>query len=91
MITVKWGDGLLHVVKAELGHNHPLNPSTAQFLRCYQNLVDTMNLNQGDRRNSDVVGNDCGINTTEIWTLKLGEGYDEAIHQFFAQMHQISK
>ncbi|KAK8946387.1 Protein FAR1-RELATED SEQUENCE 6 [Platanthera zijinensis] len=88
MIAVKlWGDGLLHVVEAELEHNHPLNPSTAQFLRCYQKMVHTMNLKQqGDHKNSDVVDKDCGINTTEIGRLKLGEGDDEAIHQFFARM-----
>lgn len=87
MIAVKlWGDGLLHVVEAKLEHNHPLNPSTAQFLRCYKKMVHSMNLaQQGCHRNSHEVDKEC-INTTEIGRLKLGEGDDEAIHQFFARM-----
>ncbi|PKU70353.1 protein FAR1-RELATED SEQUENCE 6 isoform X1 [Dendrobium catenatum] len=87
MIAVKlWGDGLLHVVDAKLEHNHPVSPSTAQFLRCYQKMAHTMNIvQQGGHRNSHVVDKDC-VSMTEIGRLKLGEGDDEAIHQFFARM-----
>ncbi|KAG0478487.1 hypothetical protein HPP92_013206 [Vanilla planifolia] len=87
MIAVKlWGDGLLHVVEAKLEHNHPVSPSTAQYLRCYQKMAHTVNFVQpAGHRNSHIVDKDCG-NMTEIGRLRLGEGDDEAIHQFFARM-----
>ncbi|PKA62282.1 Protein FAR1-like sequence 6 [Apostasia shenzhenica] len=87
MLAAKlWGDGLLHVVEAKLEHNHPVSPSTAQFLRCYQKMTHVMNLVQpAISRNSHVVEKDCG-SATEIGRLKLGEGDNEAIHQFFTRM-----
>ncbi|XP_020589558.1 protein FAR1-RELATED SEQUENCE 6-like [Phalaenopsis equestris] len=87
MIAVKlWGDGLLHVVDAKLEHNHPVSPSTAQFLRCYRKMAHTTNhVRHCGPRNSHCVDKDC-INMMEIGRLKLGEGDDEAIHQFFSRM-----
>ncbi|RWW84750.1 hypothetical protein BHE74_00006619 [Ensete ventricosum] len=38
-IKVKlWGDGMLHLVVANIGHNHPVSPSMARFLTCYRQL-----------------------------------------------------
>ncbi|WOL00901.1 protein FAR1-RELATED SEQUENCE 6-like [Canna indica] len=38
-IKVKlWGDGMLHLVVANIDHNHPVSPSMARFLTCYRQL-----------------------------------------------------
>ncbi|RRT66992.1 hypothetical protein BHM03_00023890 [Ensete ventricosum] len=38
-IKVKlWGDGMLHLVVANIDHNHPVSPSMARFLSCYRQL-----------------------------------------------------
>lgn len=92
MISAKsHGDGLLHLVDVKLEHNHPVNPSTARFMRCYKrmaNLIveDVIEQPHGENiNNMQLAEKECG-NATEIGKLKLAEGDDEAIHQFFASM-----
>ncbi|XP_020584402.1 protein FAR1-RELATED SEQUENCE 6-like isoform X2 [Phalaenopsis equestris] len=79
-------DGLLHIVEANLEHNHPVSPSTAQSLRCYQKMACEINLiHSAGNRNSHLVEKGFG-NPVEFGMLKLGEGDDAAIHQFFSRM-----
>ncbi|KAI0489449.1 hypothetical protein KFK09_029292 [Dendrobium nobile] len=79
-------DGLLHIVEANLEHNHPVSPSTAQSLRCYQKMACEINLiHSAGNRSSHIVEKGIG-NALEFGMLKLGEGDDVAIHQFFARM-----
>ncbi|XP_008788240.2 protein FAR1-RELATED SEQUENCE 6-like isoform X1 [Phoenix dactylifera] len=90
MIIVKlWGDGLLHLVEANLEHNHAVSPSTARFLRCYKKMSSGMTKDLAVRAagHEDLLfgDKDC-VNSIEGGRLKLGEGDDEAIHQFFARM-----
>jgi len=90
MISAKSrGDGLLHLVEVKLEHNHPVNPSTARFMRCYKRMANSMAEDLAEQSSGDnnvqFADKECG-NTTEIGKLKLAEGDDEAIHQFFASM-----
>ncbi|OAY71463.1 Protein FAR1-RELATED SEQUENCE 6, partial [Ananas comosus] len=43
VIAKLWGDGLLHLIEANLEHNHALNPSSARFLRCHRKMSVTIN------------------------------------------------
>lgn len=90
MISAKSrGDGLLHLVEVKLEHNHPVNPSTARFMRCYKRMATSIEEDLAEQPSGDnnvqLAENKCG-NATEIGKLKLAEGDDEAIHQFFASM-----
>ncbi|EHA8588996.1 protein FAR1-RELATED SEQUENCE 6 [Cocos nucifera] len=87
MIVLKlWGDGLLHLAEANLEHNHPLSPSTARFLSCYKKMTDAMAEGPIARPNGHRNIQSENRNSNEIGQLKLGEGDDESICQFFAGM-----
>ncbi|KAG1331272.1 protein FAR1-RELATED SEQUENCE 6 [Cocos nucifera] len=89
MIVLKLqGDGLLHLAEANLEHNHPVSPSTARFLSCYKKMTDAMAEGPVAWPNGhrNVQSENEFRNSTEIGRLKLGEGDDEAICQFFAGM-----
>ncbi|OAY80351.1 Protein FAR1-RELATED SEQUENCE 6, partial [Ananas comosus] len=43
VIAKLWGDGLLHLIEANLEHNHALNPSSARFLRCHRKMSGYVN------------------------------------------------
>nr|CAD1836972.1 unnamed protein product [Ananas comosus var. bracteatus] len=90
MVVVKlWSDGLLHLVEANLEHNHPLNPSAARLMSCYKKMIDSEReetiAQPSGQRNSQPIEKECG-NASEIGRLKLGEGDDELINHFFANM-----
>ncbi|PKA60887.1 Protein FAR1-like sequence 6 [Apostasia shenzhenica] len=87
MVGVRmWDDGLLHIVETNLEHNHPVSPSTAQSLRCYQKMLCKVSpIQSAGHRNSQVIGKDCGY-AAQIGRLKLGEEDAAAIHEFFARM-----
>ncbi|PKA64412.1 Protein FAR1-like sequence 6 [Apostasia shenzhenica] len=93
MIVVKlWGDGLLHLMEANLDHNHPTSPSAARFLKCYKKMSSRMTkdmiVRTGghesitlDKESMDFIGGG---------RLMLGEGDSEAIHQFFTKIQAKS-
>lgn len=90
MVSAKsHGDGFLHLVEVKLEHNHPVNPSTARFMRCYKRMAGSFTDYLVEQPSGDndmlLAEKECG-NATEIGKLKLAEGDDEAIHQFFASM-----
>lgn len=90
MIIVRlWGDGYLHLVEANLEHNHAVSPSTARFLRCYKKMSSGMTKDLAVRaagHEDSLLGDKECVNSIEGGWLKLGDGDDEAIHQFFARM-----
>ena len=90
MIVAKlWGDGLLHLMEANLEHNHPVSPSAARFLKCYKRLPSgiSKDLVVRARRHENLSLDDKEIlNYVEGGRLKLVEGDAEAIYQFFAHM-----
>lgn len=88
LIVKLWGDGLLHVVEANLEHNHQLNPSAARLLRCYKKMSSGKTkdlIMRGGPENSQFSDKEC-MDFVEGERLKLGEGDNEALYQFFAQM-----
>ncbi|KAK8950736.1 Protein FAR1-RELATED SEQUENCE 6 [Platanthera zijinensis] len=83
-------DGLLHIVEANLEHNHPVSRSTAQSLRCYQKMACEINfMHSVGNRNSHLVEKRYE-NADDSGMLKLGEGDDVAIHHFFARMQNTN-
>lgn len=88
LIVKLWGDGLLHVVEANLEHNHQVNPSAARFLRCYKKMSSGATKDlvlRGGPESSQFSEKEC-VDFVEGERLKLGEGDDEAMHNFFGQM-----
>ncbi|XP_072970308.1 protein FAR1-RELATED SEQUENCE 6-like isoform X2 [Typha angustifolia] len=90
MIVVKlWSDGLLHLVEANLEHNHPVSPSAARLMTCYKKMIDAMREEPVawpiGRKDAQPVEKACG-NSSERGRMKFGEGDDESIYQFFATM-----
>lgn len=89
IVAKLWGDGLLHLMEANLEHNHPVNPSAARFLKCYKRLPSGMakDLVVRARRHENLSSDDKEIlNYVEGGRLKLKEGDAEAIYQFFGHM-----
>ncbi|XP_020599591.1 protein FAR1-RELATED SEQUENCE 6-like isoform X2 [Phalaenopsis equestris] len=89
MIVVKlWGDGLLHLMEAHVEHNHPTNPSSARFLKCYKKMstrMSNMIVRTGGHESISADGRES-LNFIDGGRLKLEEGDNEVIHQFFARM-----
>lgn len=90
MIVVKlWGDGLLHLMEAHIEHNHPTNPTSARFLKCYKKMPSRMTniiVRARGEHESISLGDRESLNFIDGGRLKLEEGDSEAIHQFFARM-----
>ncbi|XP_020679973.1 protein FAR1-RELATED SEQUENCE 6 isoform X1 [Dendrobium catenatum] len=89
MIVVKlWGDGLLHLMEAHVEHNHPTNPSSARFLKCYKKMSCRMTNMIARASGHEGISLDDreSLNFMDGGRLKLEEGDNEAIHQFFARM-----
>lgn len=91
MIVVKlWGDGLLHLMEAHVEHNHPTNPSSARFLKCYKKMSSRMTnmiVRAGGHGHESISLDDReSLNFIDGGRLKLVEGDNEAIHHFFAKM-----
>ncbi|CAM0878002.1 unnamed protein product [Alopecurus aequalis] len=84
-----WGDGQLHLTDVSLEHNHPLNPSSARFLRCYKTLPSGMSKDLVVRaaRGECSTSGDVEAPMFDDWgRLKIREGDVQAINGFFAQM-----
>lgn len=90
MIVLKlWGDGLLHLMEAHIEHNHPTSPSAARFLKCYKKMSGRMTkdmvVRAGGHESISLDGKES-MSFMDGGRLKLGQGDNEAIHQFFARM-----
>ncbi|WOK97404.1 protein FAR1-RELATED SEQUENCE 6-like [Canna indica] len=50
-----WGDGMLHMVLANIDHNHPVSPSMARFLSCYRQLSGAAKKRSEHNKDGDMV------------------------------------
>ncbi|XP_020096872.1 protein FAR1-RELATED SEQUENCE 6-like [Ananas comosus] len=89
VIAKLWGDGLLHLIEANLEHNHALNPSSARFLRCHRKMSGYVNkdlLKRGGLYEVSSYNEKECVDFIGGRPIKLKDGDVDAIHHFFAQM-----
>lgn len=88
------GEGLLHLEKVILEHNHELNPFITKVYRCFKILSNNKVLRPKSGHNL-VQGHECQSHqnvenehkdSSERRHLKLGQGDDEALQQFFTRL-----
>ncbi|XP_020245558.1 protein FAR1-RELATED SEQUENCE 6-like isoform X2 [Asparagus officinalis] len=88
------GEGLLHLEKVNLEHNHELNPSITKVYRCFKILSNNKVLRpksghnpiQAHERQNYLTVEEDHRNSSGRRHLKLGQGDDEAIQQFFTRL-----